>query len=64
LLSIDIDGNDYNVWRDLSGYTVDIVVIEYNYTFPPWFEYVDDGGHQNLGSSAQSLVLLGALKGY
>jgi hypothetical protein len=30
LLSIDIDGNDYWVWRALEGYTPRVVVIEYN----------------------------------
>ena len=25
---IDIDGNDYQVWRDFQGFNVDVVVIE------------------------------------
>lgn len=34
LLSIDIDGNDLWIWREL-GPVADVVVIEYNALFPP-----------------------------
>lgn len=64
ILSIDIDGNDYNVWRDFNDFKVDIVIIEYNYTIPPDIEYVDDGGRANMGSSALSLTKLAHQKGY
>ena len=64
LLSIDIDGNDYNVWRDFDGFDVNVVVIEYNYTIPPFIEYVDEGGKAFMGSSALSLTKLARQKGY
>ena len=64
LLSIDIDGNDYNVWRDFDGFEVDVVVIEYNYTIPPDVEYIDDGGKALMGSSALALDRLARSKGY
>lgn len=64
ILSIDIDGNDYNVWRDFAGFEVDIVVIEYNYTIPPDVEYIDDGGRAFMGSSALALDRLARSKGY
>lgn len=64
LLSIDIDGNDYNVWRDFDLFTPAIVVIEYNYTIPPTVEYIDDGGRSFMGSSALALNLLARSKGY
>lgn len=64
LLSIDIDGNDYAVWRDFSGFEVDIVCIEFNPTLPPNLEYVDEGGKAFMGSSALSLTKLAKSKGY
>jgi len=64
LLSIDIDGNDYAVWRDFSGFDVDIVCIEFNPTLPPNLEYVDEGGRAFMGSSALSLTKLAQSKGY
>lgn len=64
VLSIDIDGNDYNVWRDFDGFEVDVVVVEYNYTIPPDIEYVDDGGRAFMGSSALALDKLAHAKGY
>jgi hypothetical protein len=64
ILSIDIDGNDYNVWRDFDGFETDVVVIEYNYTIPPDVEYIDDGGKAFMGSSALALDRLARSKGY
>ena len=64
LIFIDIDGNDYAVWRDFSGFEVDIVCIEFNPTLPPYLEYVDVGGRAFMGSSALSLTKLAQSKGY
>ncbi len=64
VVSIDIDGNDYQVWRDFQGFNVDVVVIEYNYTIPPDVEYIDEGGRAFMGSSALALVNLAKSKGY
>jgi hypothetical protein len=33
LLSIDIDGNDYWVWKAIEGHTARVVVVEYNLLF-------------------------------
>ena len=35
LLSIDIDSNDYWVWKAVSGYRPRVVIIEYNSSIPP-----------------------------
>jgi len=64
ILSIDIDGNDFNVWRDFDEFQVDVVVIEYNYSIPHNVEYVDDGGRAFMGSSALALERLAKRKGY
>lgn len=64
ILSIDIDGNDYNVWRDFNGFDVSVVVIEYNHTIPSNVEFIDDGGRSFMGSSALALTKLARLKGY
>ena len=71
LMSIDIDGNDYWVWRAIERYRPQVVVIEYNpYYAPPerWVmkfnaEHAWDGSTY-YGASLESLVVLGKHKGY
>ena len=70
-LSIDIDGNDYWVWRAISKYQPRVVVIEYNGLFPPDLKWVMKYNPQNkwnrtsyYGASLKSLELLGREKGY
>ena len=71
LLSIDIDYNDYWVWKALTNYRPRVVVIEYNAQFPPPVKVVVDYNPQAsyvsstfFGASLQSLELLGREKGY
>jgi hypothetical protein len=71
LLSIDIDGNDYWVWKTLTKYRPRLLIIEYNASFPPparWvMPYKSDhlfDGTRNFGASLESLVELGKEKGY
>lgn len=40
LLSIDIDGNDYHVCREISVVMPRVIVAEYNASFPPPLEWV------------------------
>ena len=70
-MSIDIDGNDYWVWKQISCISPRVVMIEYNAKFPPTFEWVKryDKGHvwkgdDDFGASLKSLELLGHELGY
>lgn len=70
-LSIDIDGNDYNVWEAIKCIKPRCVCIEYNGKFPPDLEWkqaynpdhVWDGSDWH-GASLKSMELLGKMKGY
>ena len=64
-LSIDIDGNDYHVWKKVEYYRPKIVVIEFNPTIPMEVKFVQQASPViNQGSSLLSLVELGKEKGY
>jgi len=71
LLSIDIDGNDYWVWKAIIHYTPRVVIVEYN-ACHPWNEsktvpydatFVWDKTDY-YGATLQALVKLGKEKGY
>jgi hypothetical protein len=75
LLSIDIDGNDYWVWKSISGINPVLVVIEYNSVFGPdhavsvpydrAFRRGDAHfSHLYWGCSIKALEALGRSKGY
>jgi hypothetical protein len=71
VLVIDIDSNDYYVWRAIHDFRPKLVIIEANGQFPPpQLMVVDfhpmnywDGTHYN-GASLQSLYNLAKKKGY
>jgi hypothetical protein len=72
LLSIDIDGNDYWVWRAMTDYRPRVAVIEYNSTIPPIESksvpydpaYLWDRRTNYYGVSLLALKTLGDHKGY
>lgn len=70
VLSIDIDGADWQVWQALTVVRPRIVVIEYNSAIDPTLAVVPQDssagwdGTQNFGSSLGALVAVGADKGY
>lgn len=75
LLSIDIDGNDYWVWKEIEVISPRIVVIEYNSRFGPDravavpydTEFLREKAHFSMiyfGASLAALVNLGRKKGY
>lgn len=71
LLSIDVDGNDYHVWRAVRMILPRVVAIEYNAKFRPPLEWVMpydpeyrwDGSDRH-GASLSALAKLGERKGY
>jgi hypothetical protein len=71
LLSIDIDGNDYYIWKNISCISPRVVVVEYNAKFPPPCSFVMeyDKSHQwdesdKMGMSLQAAANLGESLGY
>jgi hypothetical protein len=64
-LSIDVDGNDYHIWKAVVEYRPKAVCIEFNPTVPTELRFVqraDPRVHQ--GAGLRSLVELGKEKGY
>lgn len=75
LLSIDIDGNDYWVWKEITVINPAIVVVEYNARFgkdkavtvpydPGFVRENAHFSHIYYGASLKALCLLGGEKGY
>jgi len=74
LLSIDIDGNDYWVWRAITVINPAIVIVEYNHRFgaeaavtiPYDKDFARGKGHPifYFGASLKALCQLAARKGY
>jgi hypothetical protein len=71
VLSIDIDFNDYWVWKAIKGYSPRVLIMEYNSSYPPSFagtvkydaqRYWD--GTNYFGASLMALVKISAEKGY
>jgi len=70
LLSIDVDGNDYWIWKALTN-RPPVVVIEFNGKFPPPLSVVQEyrpdhvwRGTDYFGASLAALTTLGSEKGY
>ena len=71
LLSIDIDGNDYWIWKAITDYRPRVVVVEYNPFYPPptrWVMAEDPTFRWQrttyFGASLAALSRLGKAKGY
>lgn len=71
LLSIDIDYNDYWVWKSITDYFPRVVIIEFNSSIPPnesrVVPYDPDAtwdGTNYFGASLLALKNLGSKKGY
>lgn len=75
LLSVDIDGNDYWVWKAITGVVPRIVICEYNSLFGPSAAvtvpydsaFVRSRAHSSMlyfGASLSALTMLAEQKGY
>jgi hypothetical protein len=65
ILSVDIDGNDYHVWKSLEMFSPEIAIVEFNQTIPNDVFFVQDRSFDvNHGCSLLALILLGKEKGY
>lgn len=71
LLSIDVDGNDYWIWKAIKHYYPRLVVIEYNASLPlgkslviPYKQHFAWDGSSFYGASLRALTKLAKGKGY
>lgn len=64
LLVIDIDGDDYNVWKYLETYRPKLVCIECNPSFPDDVEFIQNENESNQGTSLSAMVELALYKEY
>jgi hypothetical protein len=64
LLSIDVDGIDYHIWKNFDQYSPKVVIIEHNPTIPPHIEHIPDSESSIIGTSVRALYKLGLEKGY
>lgn len=64
-LVIDIDSNDWHIWKSLQGYRPRVVMIEFSEFCPPEIFYVKDPDAPGPSSASLSAVCeLGKQKGY
>lgn len=71
LLSIDIDGNDWYVWKSIKKCNPRVVCIEYNGKFPPYIDWKQSYNPRHIwnlsdwyGASLRTITKLGNEKGY
>lgn len=71
LLSIDIDGNDYWIWKVINQYRPRVVIMEYNAVYPPQVSWTIQYNPNHrwdyssyMGASLLALEKLGTYKGY
>jgi hypothetical protein len=64
-LSIDIDGNDYHVWKASTRYRPKVVIIEFNGTIPTHIDFIQPKDPSvKQGSGVKAMIELGKEKGY
>jgi hypothetical protein len=64
-LSIDVDGNDWHIWKSVVIHRPRVVLIEFNPTIPNDVFFVQDPNRRlNHGNSLLAMIELGKQKGY
>lgn len=64
-LSIDVEGNDYHLWRALTGFRPKVIAIDFNPTVSNEIVFAqEDDANIHHGASLHALVRLGLAKGY
>ena len=63
VLSIDVDGDDYHIFKSIEEFRPRVVLVEYNPTIPSHLELVAAPGNY-FGASALSILKLAKTKGY
>lgn len=64
LLSIDVDGVDYHIWKLLENYKPRVVIIEINETVPPNISMIGKMSGNYVGCGILDICKLGNQKGY
>jgi len=65
LISIDIDGIDYHIWKSLKEVEPKVIIIEFNPTIDNNIIFIQNKDMKvNQGSSLKAIVELGRKKGY
>ena len=65
LLSLDIDGNEYHLWKSFMVYRPRVIVVEFNPSIPNEVSFVQPRDMAIMqGSSLRAFVELGKQKGY
>jgi len=71
LLSIDVDGNDYWIWKAINQYRPRVAILEYNAVYPPQVSWTIQYNPNHrwdyssyMGASLLALEKLGTYKGY
>ena len=64
-LCIDVEGNDYHLWRSLRRYVPKVVMVDFNPTVPNDVLFAqEDSTMINHGASLRAFIELGKSKGY
>jgi hypothetical protein len=65
LLSIDVDGDDYHIWKSLEAYHPKVVIIEINMRDKPGVKRINQpGNHIVQGNSGTSVSSMWGITGY
>lgn len=70
LMSIDIDGNDYYIWKALEATKPRVIIVEHNSAYPPGTHFLQDesitswNGSNFFGASLHTFNELAKKKGY